>query len=49
MSRLISDCKFGGVTSVYYPANELFKVGKEEEATNEAAPDEDNEASSLED
>ncbi len=39
ISQLIEDCKFAGerVTKVYYPADELFKVGKEEEGAQEAS------------
>jgi len=47
--QLIEDCKFEGepVTKVYYPAGELFKVGKEEEEPQEA-PDETSELLSEE-
>jgi CRISPR-associated protein Csb1 len=39
MKQLIDDCKFGDkrVAEVYYPADELFKVGKEEETSEEGA------------
>jgi CRISPR-associated protein Csb1 len=41
--QLITTCDFGGVTSVYYPANELFKIGKEEDTADEGVPEEDSE------
>ena len=39
IGQLIEDCKFEGerVTKVYYPADELFKVGKEEEKIEDAS------------
>jgi len=49
IGQLIEDCKFEGehVTKVYYPADELFKVGKEEEEPQETS-DETNESLSEE-
>lgn len=45
MSKSIGDCKFKhSTTNVYYPANELFKAGKDTEAaTDENSTDEDTE------
>jgi CRISPR-associated protein Csb1 len=49
IDQLIEDCNFGGerVTKVYYPADELFKVGKEGEEPQEGS-DETNELPSEE-
>jgi CRISPR-associated protein Csb1 len=46
ISQLIKDCKFSGEmpTKVYYPANELFKVGKEGDAAADDKANDNNEA-----
>jgi len=49
IKQLIKACFDGNtITTVYYPANELFKVRKEEEALGETAPEEDTQSQDTE-
>lgn len=51
ISQLIAACSFGGETStkVYYPANDLFKVGKESDAATDDEVNDNNETPTEED